>query len=62
MVLNDTGFQFSGYFLFYDRMNMEKWMHIYENNFQVAEAHNTKYTNNLLKLVKIAKNMLQNCE
>lgn len=41
---------------------MEKWMHIYENNFRVAETYSTKYTNNLLKLVKIAKNMLQNCE
>lgn len=41
---------------------MEKWMHIYENNFRVAEAYSTKYTNNLLKLVKIAKNMLQKCE
>lgn len=62
MVLNDTGFQLSGYFLFYDRMNMEKWMHICENHFRVAEAYSTKYTNNLLKLVKIPKNMLQNCE
>ena len=62
MVLKDTGFSFPVIFLFYDRMNMEKWMHIYENNFRVAEAYSTKYTNNLLKLVKIAKNMLQNCE
>ena len=30
---------------------MEKWMHIYENHFRVAEAYSTKYTNNLLKLV-----------
>lgn len=34
---------------------MEKWMHIYENHFRVAEAYSTKYTNNLLKLVKLAK-------
>ena len=37
-------------------------MHICENYFRVAEAYSTKYTNNLLKLVKLAKNMLQNCE
>lgn len=37
-------------------------MHLYENNFQVTAAYSTKYTNNWLKLVKLPKNMLQNCE
>ncbi len=37
-------------------------MHYHRTIFRVAEAYSTKYTNNLLKLVKITKNMLQNCE
>jgi len=43
-------------------MDTGKRMGLYRNTRYMSTVYSTKYTNKMLKLVKIPKNMLQNCE
>ena len=63
VVLRDNCHDLSGrVFILLKGMDTRKRMGLYRNTRYMSAVYSTNYTNKMLKLVKIPKNMLQNCE